>query len=169
MDPRKKKVAALMLFTALGFAAGILYTQYSDNALSFSDSFSQYGGIRELYTHIKTLCSSTFLQAALIFASGFTIYPLLIDVPVLALRAFAMGNVISMLNISDEKTIIGFVSYLIITVIFIPLILRADLFRKELRGSVVRKTAIYAYSFLIVSGASIIIKILPIYISYKLI
>ena len=169
MENVKKKTAALIVFVLLGAAAGIIYARNGNISISLTCAFPDNAALSEMRQLISSFCKSTFIQATLLFVSGFTVLPFALDIPLLAARGFAVGCAALMLNTTDTRAIILFVSYILITLIFIPLIIQADLFRKNVKLSLIRKTAEYTLSFLTVSGAAILIRFLPTYISDKII
>ena len=145
MVTEKKKTAVIVLFIAIGAAASLICGSKSGSAVPIYFSSAKVNGIGAIFPQFTTFCKSVFLQAILIFISGFTIVPFAIDLSIMMIRGFALGNAVLMLNINNEKTVVGFISYLLITLIFIPLVLKANSFRKGLKGSVIRKCAQYSY------------------------
>ena len=168
MENVKKKTAALIVFVLLGAAAGVIYARNGNISISLTGAFPDNAALSEIMRLISSFCKSTFIQATLIFVSGLTILPLALDIPLIAARGFALGSAALMLKTTDTRAIILFVSYTLITLIFIPLIIQANMFRNNVKLSLIRKTAEYTLSFLTVSGAAILIRFLPTYISDKI-
>lgn len=168
MENVKKKTAALIVFVLLGAAAGVISARNSNISISLISAFPDNADLSEMRQFISSFCKSTFIQALLIFISGFTILPFALDIPLLAARGFAIGSTALLLNTDETRAVILFVSYILITLIFVPLMIQADTFRKNTGLSLIRKTAEYTLSFLTVSGAAILIRFLPTYISDKI-
>ena len=165
MDTVYKKALLAVIITLCGITAGAIFAGDSSGAIIYSDPFVNSGGFDSLVNNAQRLCASAFIQAALIFISGFTIIPLAVDIPIFALRGFATGYAAAYLNLSDTRSVTRFASYLLITLLLIPLFIRAASFRSNLKEARIRKTAAFTYCFLMISGASVLIKILPIYIT----
>ncbi len=166
MNSLKRRTILAGLFTAAGFAAGMTLFKDQRGILAVDQVLSGGYNIIENRSEILLLCKSTFLQSLLIFLSGFTIFPLSIDLPLLAYRGFALGNAALFLSAAETRSIVAFTSYALITLVFTVLIVQyASNFRKAPKSSIIKNTIAYSYSFLMVSGAAIIIRVIPGYIS----
>ncbi len=154
-----KRSVLIIIIILCGFAAGVVLSD-GGGALTYNDR-TMKPSADLLFKEVPLYCGSAFIEASLIFISGFTICPLALSIPIFALRGFALGNAVSYISFSDHTSIVFFISYTLITLIFIPLYLRAEKMRYAEKGKRIKSALSYSLSFLMVSGAAIILKTLP--------
>jgi len=104
----------------------------------------------------------------LVFASGFTVFPVIISIPVMLFRGLTIGYVLKCITLSSY-VFVSIVSYFTVTLFLLFLSLISCRFSKEYTVSRYRSVPRFTYSFLLISGASVITKIIPAIITEKLI
>ncbi len=163
MKNKNRTVACILLITLIGGVAGYLISDVKETAtvpLSVPTTLSGFDSIRMFL--LKT-CFSTFVQTFLVFISRFTLYPWMIVYPLFAFRGFAAGYVMNCARLSEASELSSIISYLLITAIFVPLYLSS--FSHQHTVSRMRSALNAAYAFLLVLGAAIIIRTVPILIT----
>lgn len=157
-------LAVIFISLCLGIAVGI-----SSNA-SVSDvskySAKHYSTIKSLINDISELCYSQMMQMLIIYLSGFTFASYLVGGTIIALRcALVSFSLSSMSHTLPLNALIPIISYAAITLFCICLSFRSMTYISN--NSSTKNNALgflsFTLNFLIISGSSVFMKILPLY------
>ena len=157
-----RAVLAIALAAVLGFAAG--WILFYGQGLSGADAPATPGiaSFDDARNYFITSATPVMASSFIVFLSGFTLFPLVISLPVITYRALALGCAISAsLSTANHIILIALISYAAATLFIASLAYCAVAFSKSPQRSSARETGSFAYTFLSVSGASILIKIIP--------
>lgn len=108
------------------------------------------------------LCRSTVIQAALIFVSGFLLYPRIVSASVFLFRGLSFGLALSTVDFSNPRHTSIMISYAVITVLFLILSASSHDFSKGKKEY--NNLCAYSYNFFMICGACIVVRSTPIII-----
>ncbi len=157
MNGEQKRTAyALCAFFTAGFLIGffLVPTGAAPSATPFRFA-SAYDKIKD---QIVSLCGATFNSCLIAALSGFFKYPLVISAPLIAYRACAVGHAARAAKDSCVH-MSTLASYVIITVVIAVLSVAAAGYSADRRKKTSKEFLSYAYSYLLLTGAALTIKI----------
>ena len=148
----------IILFLIFGICAGLfLIDGASGTSIPRFPTEASFGEVKEF---IYCLCSSTVAECLILFFSGFTSFPCVISSAVFFFRGCSLGFAAKGISSSTE-VVSAVVSYAVITVLMIFLAYSAAGFSALKNKRSPQNLLPFAYTYLLISGASIIVKTVP--------
>lgn len=157
----KRALLLIVLFSVCGICAGafLLPGGVAAEPAEFPKGAS-FGDIKEF---VFSLCSSTVAECLLLFASGFTSFPQLIISPIFFFRGCALSYC-ARSAASLPQSVSSVVSYGVITILMIFIACAAAGYSTVKNKRDYKNFLPFAYTYLLISGASIIVKTVPLMI-----
>ena len=160
-------VTAIILFLAAGIAVGAAAIPRGASVTAITP-FPTAGSFAEIKEFVFGICSSTVAECLLLLISGFTAYPAVIACPVFFIRGCAVSFAVRCAT-SSPQAVSAIVSYGVITVLMIFLAYAASDFSEVKNKRSPRELLPFANTYLLITGAAITVKVVPLIITTELI
>ena len=163
----RRNVTAIILFIAAGIAVGAAALS-GGASVTATAPFPTAGSFAEIKEFVFDLCSSTVAECLLLLISGFTAYPAVVACPVFFVRGCAVSYAVRCAT-SSPQAVSAIVSYGVITVLMIFLAYAAADFSSVKNKRSPRELLPLANTYLLITGAAITVKVVPLIITTEFI
>ncbi len=148
----------IVLFSVAGISAGLfLIDGQSGGALPRFPANAMFGEAKDF---IYSACSATVAGCLILFSSGFTSIPHLLAAPLFLYRGAALGHA-SRFVFDSPDAVPAVVSYAVITVLMAFLSYSAASFSTAENKRSPKDLLPFAYNYLLICGASIVVRVVP--------
>ncbi len=154
----QKSLLLIILFLIFGICAGLFFAD--GTATGDVPRFPREASPDEAKEFIYSLCSSTVAECLILFGAGFTAFPVLPFAAVFIFRGCSLGFAAKSAAPS-AGTVSALVSYAVITALMVFLACFAAGFTEIKNKRSPQNFLPFAYVYLLISGASIIVKTVP--------
>ena len=168
LNKRIAAIACIIIASAIGIAIGFSIKNHT--AVFTGYEKITVNGLKEAISAAPAICSSQMIQMLIIYVSGMTFLSHPVCITILVYRTALLSySALSVVPSLSAGTVLPLISYFIITVFCVYLSYRSMTMSKGFTSAKNSLSIIlsHTYAFLIVSGASIFMKILPMFIFRK--
>lgn len=161
-------IACIIIASAIGIAIG--FSIKNQTAVFSGYDRITVTGLKEAISAAPALCSAQMIQMLIIYVSGMTFLSHPVCITVLVYRTAILSySAIAVAPSLSANTALPLISYFVITLFCVYLSYRSMTMTKGFTSAKNSFCTVlsHTYTFLIVSGASIFMKILPMYIFRK--
>jgi|GEM_PF-2994832 len=164
-----KKEILIISFAILGSLFGACFMKPTNSNFSVIETlYNNAEELNSIKNLMSLLCRSSVISLSIVFLSGLTFFPMPFCIPLFLFRGIALGYAITNFG-STSTELISLLTYFLITILLAVLLYYSLDFSGRGKKDIRIKLPIYTYKYLMICGAAITVRCIPILINMKLI